>query len=689
VSRVVAFVAACALSLPAHAALTELDHFDDELAEHGVGAAYSEPSMTALVGLIRDEIASLRAAAASAEGKDRTKLERMADATAAVLDGVTARAGSSEADAAAASPALKSLLYSVRAEARGASHVSKIRIGLGVLGNLSLKLPYLSPDARARPLTAAQATLEAVNLIDPENGRTYSKPEELAGLSSDQVSRLDVRDDHPMWYAEDALRQRKARHPTAWSALEARVEARVSASIGAPYELDRARRILRFEGIKTSATSPKIDAEDLHGQGWKVKWGDEVQTEALANRLYVELGGKFADLVYANKGGPGDLVLVLDRPDPASPASSCDTVVTLEDLKRCLLASEYEFDVSAHVVGHGVITAEMLRQEPFSTATGEKQKLIGRRFVTFNESLVEFQPASGDFVLLGAGPMSSGGASSDRVKRGLAVFTYWIHNKDAKDRNNRGVIDRSSSTYAEYMHDMGASLGSLATSGNPNLLKVNDAFVRRRGDTVRFREDMLYLPAAFEAATYADAVWMARKIVALPRETIVACVAATQWPDFQQDVMVSRLIARRNAIARAFDVGATMAEDVAPRDVALKTPADRLDAVRRYRLAIATDADESKAVALLEQLMEQSGIAIQDGRADFEDVVDSWTKGTQDETGDRVLTTTPCRESLIVALLERTIHPAGLARRIKRGSDDKPLKACLPDRLAPRPAVSP
>jgi hypothetical protein len=678
VNRVLAFVAACALALPARAVFIELEHFDDELAGHGVGADYSEQSMTALVGLIRDEIAALQAEAASAEDKERKKLERMADGAAAVLDGVAARTTSPEA-AAAAFPALKSLLYSVRAEARGPRHTNKIRMALDILGNLSLEVPYLSAGDRARSLTPAQAKLEAANLFDAKTGRTYSKPEELAGLSPEQVSRLDVRDDHPMWYTEDALRQRKARHPTAWSDLESRLEARVSASIGAPYELERARRILRFEDIRSSATSPKVDAKDLQGQGWKIKWGCEVQTEALANRLYVELGAKFADLVYANKGGPGDLVLVLDRADPASAASSCDTVVTLEDFRRCLLASKYEFDVSANVVGHGVVTEEVLRQEPFSSATGDTRELIGRHFVAFNESLVEFQPPASDFVLLGAGPMSSGGASSDRAKRGLAVFTYWIHNKDAKDLNNKGVIDLSSASYAEYMHDMGASLGNVVTTGNPNLLKVGDAFVHRRGDAVRFSSNMLFLPAAFEAATHADAVWMARKIVALPREAIVAAVAATQWPDFQQDVMLSRLIARRNAIARAFDLGAPMALDLAPKVVALRTPADRLEAVRRYRLAVATDGDESKAVALLEKFMDASGIAIRDGHADFDDVVDGWTK-------DRVLATTSCKESVIVALLERTMHPAGLDRRIDRDKDDKPLKACLPTRLTLRPA---
>jgi hypothetical protein len=559
---------------------------------------------------------------------------------------------------------LKSLLYAVEVESHARRKASFLGVVFGALGNLSLRLPALSPAERAHPLGPAEVLREAVNLEDPRTGRIYSAPEALAGLSSDEVAHLDVRSDHPLWWAERELERSKAEHGSAWRAFEARLEARVSEAIGAPYELDRARRILLFDSVRSSGTSPKIEAEDLHGQEWTVKWGDEVQAEALANHLYIELGGKFADWNHANKGGPRDLVLVLGG-----------EVRDLDDLERALRESQYEFDVSAHVVGQGVITEEMLEQEPFTFSPRAKTELVGRHFLTFNESLVEFQAGAG-FLRFGAGAMSSAGALDDRVKRGLAVFTYWIHNKDAKDINGKGVIDRRSSTFLEYMHDLGASLGSLRTAGNPNLLTVGVGFVRRRGGSIRFGENMLYLPKAFERATHADALWMTRKIVALPREALLAAVAATRWPDFQQDVMASRLIARRNALARAFDVGSPVASDAVPTVVSLSTPSDRLAAVRRYDLSIPSGGDEAIAVARLEGFMQESGIPILDGQASFEDEVDRW-KG-KPEAG--VLETTPCQESVLVAWLERTLHPSGLSRRSPRGSDDRPLEPCLPTR---------
>jgi hypothetical protein len=674
---VVVAVLAVSFSLPAMAALTEFKHFDKELAAHGVSVKYSDSGMTALINLIRSDLTGLRAQAAAA-GDDREKLERMAVAVAGALDNFAAIAPSGDGAAkAAAFPALKSMLYSLRSELLGKRKVGKLGIALGILGNLSLKLPYLSPEERRRPLVLAEAKLEAANLEDPQAGKVYREPADLAGLTSEQVSRLDVRSDSYLWHTESELHRLIAQHGTAWKALEARIESRVADALQAPYSLDRARRVLVFERIRSVASSPKIEARDLYGQEWKVKWGEEVQTEALANHLYVELGGKFEDLVYANKGGPRDLMLVLNGPGHGD-TDSCDDVTTLEELRRCLLRSTYHFDVSAHVVGHGVITEATLQQEPLASLPVVKTDLLGREFVTFNESLVEFQTGPGEFQPLGAGPMSSGGALDDRVKRGLAIFSYWIQNKDAKDDNNRGVIDPRSSAYVEYMHDLGASLGGLKISGNPNLLKFGDAYVRRRGGKVRFTANMLYVPKAFDRATYADAAWMARKIINLPREDIVAAVAATRWPDFQQEIMASRLIARRNAIARVFDVGAAISYDVAPKVVVLSTPADRLAAVTHYELSIATGGDDRKAVALLEQFMRDCGIPIDDGQARFEDKVDLWAIRRNGKDEEAVLATNDCEKSVIVALLERTLHPAGLARRMQRRSDDKPLKACQP-----------
>jgi hypothetical protein len=667
---------ACLIALPATAVLRALAGFDRDLAEHGVTERYSESGMSALIQLVGDEIAGIDRRA-SAGGGEAPRLRGIADAGRRVLARVSELKDPSAASA--AYPALKSLLYSMRTAAGGVRHGHKVETALRVLGNLKLEIPYLSPDERTRPLTPAEVALEAANLADPVTGRRYGDPAELAGLSSDEVSRLDVGPDDYLWYDEKELGELKAQHGGAWRALEARVETRVSGKIQRPYALESARRILRFRDIGSSGTSPKVYAEDLHGRAWMVKWGDEVQTEPLANHLYAELGGRFTDLVYANSSGRADLVLVLEADRKGNAEDECSSISTFEELRRCLRVSKFKFDVSAHVADHGVITESMLREEPFASAKAPTAHLVGREFVTFNESLVEFQAEGSDgFERLGAAPMSARGVRSDRAKRGLAVFTYWIHNKDAKDDNNKGLVDAANATYVEYVHDMGASLGNAFVSGNPNLLTVGEDFVRRRGHTVRFRGDMLYVPKTFDATTCADALWMARKIGRLTPEEIVGAAAATRWPDFQRDVVASRLVARRNDLVRAFEVADPMPWTVPRKVVSLRTPADRLDAVRHYNLAITTSGDEEEAREQLDGFMATCGITFDDdGVTTYEDPVDI-VRASSDSREETVLRTSPCEKSVLVAWLEQTVHPAGLSRRLRRGSDDKPLRRCRP-----------
>jgi hypothetical protein len=169
---------------------------------------------------------------------------------------------------------------------------------------------------------------------------------------------------------------------------------------------------------------------------------------------------------------------------------------------------------------------------------------------------------------------------------------------------------------------------------------------------------------------------MARRIAGLPRDVLLSAVAATAWPDFQQDVMASRLIARRNALVRAFDVGEEMGAPAVPTVVPLRTPEDRLAAVRRYGLAGATGGDEAEAVSRLEGFLWDSGIVIEQSLASFEDAVGRFHGRPE----DGVLETASCKESVLVAWLERTMHPSGLSRRTERRKDDRPLEPCQPTR---------
>src|SRR4029453_862141 len=100
--------------------------------------------MTALIELIRSDVAALKAQAAAAGSDDRAKLEEMAEAVSGALDQFAKSAASEDRGAkSAAFPAAKSMLYSLRAELQGKRKVNAMFVVFGILGNLSLKIPYL------------------------------------------------------------------------------------------------------------------------------------------------------------------------------------------------------------------------------------------------------------------------------------------------------------------------------------------------------------------------------------------------------------------------------------------------------------------------------------------------------------------------------------------------------------------
>ena len=157
--------------------------------ERGVPRAYSEGGLKALIELLREEIAVLRPGRRTPPGTTgrsssvwpppwrtcsivprRSALPRMTDARAAAF------------------PALKSLLYGVEAESHGAAEGQLPGRGLPRARQSFAEAPRslargAGASAGPRGGTSARPSI----CEDPRTGRTYSRPEALAGLSSDQV----------------------------------------------------------------------------------------------------------------------------------------------------------------------------------------------------------------------------------------------------------------------------------------------------------------------------------------------------------------------------------------------------------------------------------------------------------------------------------------------------------------------
>src|SRR4029079_11081328 len=146
----------------------------------------------------------------------------------------------------------------------------------------------------------------------------------------------------------------------------------------------------------------------------------------------------------------------------------------------------YHCDLKPWIASTGVLTREtvdqVLAQLP-STSVKEYQKanLIGRHYIVFRESLVEFRDRDG-VARVGTNPLSTTHADEDRAVRGGLVFHMWINNIDAKDRNNTMALFEDG-TLVESPHDLGGTLGgSLNGFGDINRLEIGARIIQMEGE---------------------------------------------------------------------------------------------------------------------------------------------------------------------------------------------------------------
>ena len=567
----------------------------------------------------------------------------------------------------------KRIIYSVISQFTPfTSSASILTTSLNAIKRLDLVIPYVNENHRDEPINLIMAQKEAKNLVSISESDHFLTAEELAQMSVNEIADLDISPKHISWMTE----KNRLSHPTSWQDLENwttkkmkdlfKKDNKLGKNAAAEYSIENAKKVLFFKEIKITATSPKVDVEDVYGNNWKLKWGNEMQIEPVNNRLYMKLGSKFTDLVYANKRGEEGLVLILGNPKVVG---SCNNINTYKLLRECLLNSKYKFDVAPYTLEKGIIDASnsdrvLKNLSKYGQKKYQKVELQGRTFVTFYESMVEFK--NKDFLEYG-GPVASStvGATDDRVARGLLVFNMWINNIDAKDDNSKSVMFEDDETmekiYVEYQHDLGSSMGNPGQTGRVNGLK-NSSFVtaNKTSNTLEFNQWLLYRPLAWEKATFADAMWMAKKIATLKKSDLEEVFSYSLCPDFLQQTFVRKMQVRRNAILQEFGLtdlipsGEAQIPEIDIK-VSLKTPLERKAAASKYNLNL----DE-----LNKMLQNANQLNNVEGRSAYVDVL------------VRKSRINSCEKSVIINLLEKGSNPSGVERRIKRSRDDKPLMGC-------------
>ena len=469
-------------------------------------------------------------------------------------------------------------------------------------------VPYLSPYKQHQRIGPVQANNQAENLYNPEHPTTFVTKKEISEMSYASVAELDVSPENPMWHTRKWM---ETKRPDTWKQIEKWVEDEVSKELldkkkfkkdfpDFQYDLRSAQRVLFFDGIKSSASSPKMDTVDSFGQEWKLKWGEETAGESVGNRLRMLLGAKYSDLTYAQAGGDTHLLILgseLERkmnPDKEIP-------LTREEFVTAMMESEYEFNVTPYILSSGIISKDnaesVLKHIPEEASKKYRAKnLVGRTWLRFKESMVE----SKHDVINRGGPVTIHSQTSliDRAMRQSLIISLWMEDTDVKEDNHRSARVKDfagidGNQYVEFFHDPGSSLGGERRSGELNKLSAKRGtgefmWVSPDGRFLHSSEFQIYRPSVWDDVTFSDHLAGAKHIVRLTKSQIQEVAAHSQSPDFYQQCLSWRLTKRRDIIARFFglrlpDSGAGEAPTVS---FPLTTRSDRRKAAAHYGIPL-------------------------------------------------------------------------------------------------------
>ncbi len=413
----------------------------------------------------------------------------------------------------------------------------------------AVNIPSCDPD---KIIDADDAAKEANRIYDG-SGKAISKSE-MASMTARQISMLEPSGETHVYRPlpiEPAMR---------YAELEKEIISltRICPGGDPDFDMEQAKKVFMLDKVITSATSPKVATKDKYGFSWKFKWGNEVHTEALATRLYVALGGRYADLKYVLPPGAAPLVLHPEGDDESEYKTLGELVEKCNNngirsfkMMDWVIPEGLQKSPDGKLLGHGKV------DEGFLKKYGIKKKYLGAWYVWFKESSVSFNaPCS---KRLGAAAYSDLGAADSRSARGSIVFNTLLMNIDAKDANNKLVLlynpqTRKFDNVIEYEYDLGcvltAPVHEKLAAGEIN--EFDWKWMVGFPGHIGFNVSVLYHPDAWKKATFADAMWMARKICALDPSVFEWAAKESRWPEFAQSLFVERIKSRRNQLVEIF-----------------------------------------------------------------------------------------------------------------------------------------
>ena len=300
--------------------------------------------------------------------------------------------------------------------------------------------------------------------------------------------------------------------------------------------------VVVFDKSSLTGSSPKIDVLDTdNDNGWTLKWGDEVHTDAVGSHIFATLG---YDVDHPYYYGENELTLVFD---------GLKELKNADELKA-EIKKIYRIDLGPFITSFGIISNEHIASDC------KVENYVGKQFVRFKECSIEARPDRvkriGSFVpyLL---------SNEDRRElRGSLLAHAFIGNWDTRESNTLlttvhmvGYNYRMSAVFSDLGTSFGVSYGVLPADFKVGL--VNEfpwEVATNKNGIVSLNNPVNAILPCYEKATYQDLLWMAKKIAMLDDPMLRNMVAQGHWPKPIAELFYQKLASRRASILKAFNL---------------------------------------------------------------------------------------------------------------------------------------
>lgn len=307
--------------------------------------------------------------------------------------------------------------------------------------------------------------------------------------------------------------------------------------------------------------------------------------------------------------------------------------------------------MNEYIYSSGVLTKENIDQKLVqlpqnSSKKYKKKKLIGRIYITFKRSIVEFQAKE---ILKRGGPVPFDrlGGQKDIVSKNLLIYNLLIGNMDNKIKNNKNLLVynpfNESYDYYEYQHDNGSSFGRIFHPRDINAFKVGHQFLKVKRNKIIFKQFRYFKPKIWKKLTTGDLNLFGQKLKELSDNDIKQAVASIPWPAFMLEVISYKLKQRRNDILFALEIDKSHRFET-PTNISID-----LTKIKKVHNDYKIPTNEIKK-------------ALRNGHT-----IDVLVKNGKINS---------CHQSMIINFLEQYKFASGLTRSLKTKKDNRPLPKC-------------